>query len=400
MKSRILFVDDEPLVLAGLRRSLRRYRDQWDTSYAEGGKEALIDMERSHFDIVVSDMRMKGMDGYELLCHVREKYPDTMRIVLSGQTDHETALKSVSVSHQCLSKPCEGDQLRRVLDRACTIRNLCTNDRHRETLSRMGSLPSIPSLYLELTEAMANDSASAQEIGGIIEQDIGMSVKIMQIVNSAFFGLSREVSSIREAVAYLGIGPIRALALSEGAFSAHQSSDCFTANDLKQEQRHGMLVASIARRISPTTEIGEPAFLAGMLHDLGVLLLATQFPDDFKGMQQSIAEATNTVEEETKAFGTTHGRLGAYLLGSWGLPIAVTEAVAFHHDPETVEHEVFDVVTAVHVANGLLHEKLPPRVLVPQHNSINVEYLKRLGLENQLTGWRAIANEIIENSNE
>jgi len=358
------------------------------------------DMEKSHFDIVVSDIRMKDVDGYELLCHVREKHPDTMRIVLSGQTDHETALKSVSVSHQFLSKPCEGDQLRRVLDRACTIRNLCTNDKHREAISRMGSLPSVPSLYLELTDAMANDTASAQEIGAIIEQDIGMSVKLLQIVNSAFFGLSREVSSIREAVTYLGLSPIRALALSEGAFAAHESSDCFTLNDLKEEQRHGMLVASIAKQISPTPEIGEPAFLAGMLHDLGVLLLATQFPDDFKEMQQSIAKATDTVEEETKAFGTTHGRLGAYLLGSWGLPIAVTEAVAFHHDPGTVEHDEFDVVTAVHVANGLLHEQVAPRVLVPPQNAINLDYLRRLGLEDQLEGWREIAREIIESSHE
>ena len=395
MKKRILFVDDETRVLAGLRRSLRRFRDRWDTDFAEGGQAALDLLDETTYDIVVSDMRMPGLDGYELLSTVRDKFPDTLRIVLSGQTDHETALKSVSISHQFLSKPCEGDLLRMILDRACAIRDLVIDPRHRQAISRLGSLPSAPSLYVELTEAMADERNSASDIGEIIEKDMGMTVKILQIVNSAYFGLSRDISDIRESVSYLGLGMIRSLALAEGAFSTLRGNEALTERDYVQEQQHGMLTASIARAISPNKEIKEEAMLAGMLHDLGYLLLATLFPAEFKRHREELSSCTSTEQEEAQAFGTTHGKLGAYLLGSWGLPIHVTEAVAFHHSPTAVEHTEFNAITAVHVASGLISDLLPSRDFVPYRSGIDLDYLDRLGLLNRLPEWRSIARDII-----
>ncbi|MFT5285348.1 MAG: HD-like signal output (HDOD) protein [Planctomycetota bacterium] len=398
MKKRILFVDDETRVLDGLRRSLRRFRDRWDTDFAESGQAALDLLDQTTYDIVVSDMRMPGMDGFELLSIVRDKFPDTLRIVLSGQTEHDTAIRSVSISHQFLSKPCEGDLLRAVLDRACAVRSLVIDPRHRQAVSRLGCLPSAPSLYIELTEAMADDSNSATDIGMIIEKDMGMTIKIMQIVNSAYFGLSREISDIRESVSYLGLGMIRSLALAEGAFSTLKGNEAFSERDYIQEQKHGMLTASIASAISPTKELKEEAMLAGMLHDLGYLLIATLFPEDFLKHREAMALGKSGEHDETKLFGTTHGKLGAYLLGSWGLPIHVTEAVAFHHSPNSVEHSEFNTITAVHVANGLISDLQAPREFAPFRSQIDLDYLDRLDLLDQLPIWRKTAHEIINNT--
>ncbi len=393
MKKRILFVDDEPRVLDGFRRSLRRYRHRWDTYYAEGGAAAKLQLEQETFDIVVSDMRMPGIDGVALLTHVREHYPDTIRIILTGQTQREAALRSVSVSHQFLSKPCEGDQLRNVLDRACAVRDLCTDAAHRSIISKLGALPSAPKLYLELNKKMADENTSMGEVAELIEKDIAMSVKLLQIVNSAYFGLQREISNVRDAVSLLGMSMIRSLVLAEGAFKSLQCNEAFGEADLRREQAHGMLTASVAHAICPNSAIGEQAMLASMLHDVGIIILATQFPQEFAMLEPGVVGDS---EREKASFGMSHAEAGAYLLGSWGLPIRVTEAVAFHHNPEAVEHDEFEVVTAVHVANGLVCELMPTHAPLDNRTHIDEAYLERLGLSDQLQDWRDLAREIIE----
>ncbi|MFT5050334.1 MAG: HD-like signal output (HDOD) protein [Chlamydiales bacterium] len=397
MKKRILFVDDEQRVLDGLRRSLRRYRDRWDTSFADGGEAAKLELENSHFDVVVSDMRMPGMDGFTFLSHVRQEYPDTVRIVLSGQTERETALKSVSVSHQFLAKPCEGNALREVLDRACAVRDLCANPRLRSTISRLGALPSPPKVYLALTQAMADEDTSAGDIGEIIEKDMAMSVKILQIVNSAYFGLPREVSSIRDAVSFLGQNMIRALVLSQEAFSSFEGNEAFTTNDLKLELEHAMLTGAVARGMFEDAKVGDQAFLAGMLHDIGVLILATQFPDDLLKLAALEDSGMRVTERERQLLDTTHAEIGAFLLGTWGLPIRVTEAVAFHHDPTLVDHTEFDIVTAVHVADAFVSEMCPTTSPIPRETEIDMAYIDRLGIRDELPTWRKAAAEVIAN---
>ena len=103
-KQRILFVDDDPMVLRGLRRTLDTMRNEWDMSFAGGGPEAVDVLAQEPFDVIVSDMRMPGMTGVELLEHVREHYPQMVRIALSGQSSKESVLRSVGPIHQYLPK--------------------------------------------------------------------------------------------------------------------------------------------------------------------------------------------------------------------------------------------------------------------------------------------------------
>ncbi|MBC8317540.1 MAG: response regulator [Desulfobulbaceae bacterium] len=120
-KKRILFVDDEPNILVGLRRMLRSLRKEIDMEFAESGKEALQVMSKASFDVVVSDMRMPGMDGAELLTEVRRLYPDTIRIILSGYAAAEAIMRTETIVHQFLHKPCEPQNIKDTLLRSCQL---------------------------------------------------------------------------------------------------------------------------------------------------------------------------------------------------------------------------------------------------------------------------------------
>ncbi len=218
-KKQVLFVDDEPLVLQGLQRMLRGMRNEWEMEFVDGGAKALELFGQRAFDVVVTDMRMPGMNGAQLLNALAAKYPDTIRIILSGHADQELITQCLGSAHQYLSKPCDPDLLKRLVNDTCRLGADVTSERVRQVVGSIQKLPSIPATYRKLSEALDRDEATAAELGRIISQDIGMTAKILKLVNSAFFGLRRELSSPTEAVTYLGTETVRSLVLANGIFS-------------------------------------------------------------------------------------------------------------------------------------------------------------------------------------
>ncbi|THB78968.1 MAG: response regulator, partial [Desulfobulbaceae bacterium] len=188
-KKAIMFVDDEPNILSGIKRMLRSMRKEYSFYFAESGKEALGMMEDDPVDVVVSDMRMPGMDGAEFLTEVQSKFPLAIRIMLTGQADEESILRTVNVVHQFLAKPCEPDNLKDVLARAGVLHDIMANSDLKELVSSIGSLPSLPSVYSQLQEALKDPEVTADQVAEIIEKDIAMTAKLLQLVNSSFFGL-------------------------------------------------------------------------------------------------------------------------------------------------------------------------------------------------------------------
>ena len=218
-KKRIIFVDDEPLVLQGLQRMLRSMRDEWEMEFMDGGAKALERMAQAHFDVVVSDMLMPGMNGAALLAEVMQRHPHTVRIILSGHADKDLILKCVGSTHQYLSKPCDADVLKATVRRASAVDSGLKDETLRKLVGSMDRLPSIPTLYTEIVEALRDPEVSVETIGEIVGKDPGMTAKILKLVNSAFFGLRRQVASPAEAANYLGLDTIRSLVLSINAFS-------------------------------------------------------------------------------------------------------------------------------------------------------------------------------------
>ncbi len=332
---RVLFVDDEPAVLEALRNLLRRERQRWAMSFASSGSEALELLAREGADVVVSDMRMPGMDGAELLQRVMREHPAAARIVLSGYSDRSAALRSAGVAQQFLSKPCPADLLRATIERTQRLHALLAEPELRRIAGSVACLPTPSATYLELTRAVDDPHASMAAIATIAERDSALSAKVLQLVNSAYFGFASGVTSIQHAVRLLGVEVIRGLALTTHVFWALEAQT--GAAVIEEQQTHALEVALLARRLAGPGYLGDAAFTAGMLHDIGTLVLAATAPSE-------------------TPIGTNHAHLGAYLLGLWGLPFSIVEAVAFHHEPEVIDAEAGDVLAVVFAADALTHE--------------------------------------------
>jgi HD-like signal output (HDOD) protein/ActR/RegA family two-component response regulator len=394
---RVLFVDDELKILEGLRRMLRAQRQEWEMAFAPSGEAALTLMEASPFDVIVSDMRMPGMDGAKLLARVREQYPHMVRIVLSGHTELSTALSLVPIAHQVLAKPCDAGMLRVSIERACHLKDLLGDDSIRRTVGALRDLPSLPRIYDALTQALADPDTSLPKIAKIVEQDVGISAKILQLVNSAFFGIADSIANIRHAVIYLGINTLRSLVFSLEIFRVFELKTPLPGFSLERLERHARLAAHVAARLPVPKHLADIAIVAGMLHDVGKLILAWKLPDRFKKLLAEAAkERCPLYKVEEREFGFSHAAIGAYLLGLWGLPYILVEAVALHHRPNRVPHYNFDTVPAVYVANLLAHELEGHSSQVPLENGIEAdqEELAALGVEKDFAAWRALAAEI------
>ena len=389
---KILFVDDEPNILDGLRRMLRPMREEWDAAFAQGGKQALDALADAPFDIIVSDMRMPGMDGLELLTEVRERFPQVIRLALSGQTSKETILHSVGPIHQYMPKPCDADNLKSTVARVCSLRDVLMNDKLQGLISQLESLPCMPSLQLELMKELRSEEASIDHVAELISQDVGMSAKIMQIVNSAFFGLRQPVSRITHAVTLLGLDTITALGVSSQVFSQFDeiTVDGFSLSALWS---HSLTVGKWAKAIAATENADQGtvdhAVISGMLHDVGKLVLAAKLPAEYQlAIQLQGSSELSLSEAEKEIIAATHGEVGAYLLGLWGFSHAVIEAVNFHHNPGEARGDSLSPLTVVHVANAWADLTAPDDHGAPGDSFVNEAYLQRLGLSERLPVWR------------
>lgn len=385
----VLFVDDEPNILSALQRMLRGQRSEWKMSFASSGEEALRFLAEIDVDVIVSDMKMPGMDGADLLEKVSELHPHIVRVILSGYSEKEGSMRSVGSAHQYLSKPCDPEVLKTTIANICAQRELLTDQSLRQLVTRLPSIPSLPGIYVELVDELGRSDCSTRRIAELIRKDIGMTVKILQIVNSAFFGLSRPISDARTAVEFLGLDTIASLTLGVGVIS--QIEQRGQGAMFAELWAHSMSVGVAASNIAAieNADAGSDAFTAGLLHDIGRIILAVNLPEEYRtACALFAAEHISMVDAETHVFGATHAEVGAYLLGLWGLPSEVVRAVAFHHHPFALPGERFTALTAVHAANGILRKAHLEQGTCD--TKLNLDYLSQVGLIGRLPVWQEV----------
>lgn len=393
-KRRILFVDDEQNVLDGLRNLLRRQRQRWDMLFVTSGKAALEELARQPVDVIVSDMRMPGMDGAELLTRVRDLYPQTARIVLSGHAEREAIARVVSVAHQFLSKPCDADAVQRVVERTCVFQALVQNDGIRRAIGSIDRLPSLPAVYMELTRATQDPKTGIADIVRIIEKDPAMSIKILQLVNSAYFGLAQKTSSVLKAASYLGVENLKGLLLVAHVFSADAgpSTPGFSLDRLRDES---LVVAQLARQMVRDPKNADTAFTAGLVHDIGQLVLSRHHPAAYGHVLDVVRETGRQLSEvEKEELGVNHGLVGAYLLGVWGLPFLLAEALMFHHEPSAVTEGSTEIIAALHLANGVVGAAVSGRDPLTT-GGLDTTYLQKMGLLAAVPGWHEKALDLL-----
>lgn len=395
---KILFVDDEPNVLEGLQRMLFPLRKEWKMAFANSGQKALEILAQEEFDIIVSDMRMPGMDGAELLSIVRERFPRMVRFVLSGQSDRETIFRSVGAAHQFMSKPCDPKILKSTVDRAFALRDIFNSPTVSETVSRVGALPALPETYAKLVKKLQDTESSIADVGHIIESDVAMTAKVLQLVNSAFFGVRRQVNTAVQAVGLLGLDTIRSLVLVAGVFQTVSGKKMPQGFSMEALWHHSMMVGGYAQTIANEMGLGEgiksECLTGGLLHDIGKLLLASGFRDEYgTAIKRLTQEKRELFSIEQELFGTTHAEVGAYLLGIWGLPDPIVESVAFHHKPGECQGSGFSALTAVHVANVFANSEKAKEEASPAL-SFDQNYLERAGVQELLSKWENACQQL------
>ena len=394
--SRILFVDDEPRVLEGLRRTLHGVRRHWEMEFALSGQEALDRLAVSPFDVVVCDVRMPRMDGSELLEQVMKRCPAAVRIILSGQCHRRVALKTVGLAHQFFTKPCDSGTLRAAVARACLLRDRLNHDEWRQLVSRVRCVPSSPAAYSALVAELESAKPSADRLGEIVSRDVGMTANLLQLVSSGFFGSPLRSTDPARWTASLGIETVRLLVGSAGAIrpmeAGHPSS-----SPLEALGEHSRNVARWARAIAAAetddATLAGHAYLGGLLHDVGQWVLAEHRPQCHAQTQaRSRAESIPVWEAEDRCLGATHADLGGYLLGLWGAPDTVVDAVLFHHRPSLSSGAGFSPLAAVHVANAVADAaaRSDPLDAAP----VDVEYVTRIGCADRLGAWCKICQTV------
>jgi putative nucleotidyltransferase with HDIG domain len=390
---RILFVDDKPETSGALQAALRSHGGAWQVEHASGGEAALAVLAEDPVDVLIAEEQIGSTEGVTLLTHVRDQHPTTIRMILSATT--RPGLATI-VSHRLLSKPCNVDELSVLIKRSCALHERSGEvEAFRRTMATT-ALPSRPGVYMELNQVLTDPDWQPHQVSAVLERDVAMSAKVLQLANSALFGLTSTVTSVRDAVMYLGVDTIRSLALTAEAFGkvAPHGSTEFSLDDF---QAHAMLVARITASILPAGRAQQEAVTAALLHDIGKLVLISDGDRRWAQLNDQARERNVPVHVvEAEADGVTHAHIGAHLLSLWGLPDGIVEAVAHHHDPSEVDGLAFDGVAAVHIANGLANELVPPTEAEPPAAGLDLELLDRLGLRPRLDLWRQRARELAD----
>jgi HD-like signal output (HDOD) protein len=349
---RIVFVDDEVNILEGMRRAFHGMRGEWSMEFLSSGDAALASLAIIPADVIVSDMRMPGMDGWQLLAEVKRLYPQTVRLVLSGQADATSVMRAVGTAQRYLAKPCANEAVKAAIAQTQMLRQLLSSDRLAQLVGAVGMLPSAPTAFQDILACLQDPTASLGDAARIIGRDVAMTANIMKLVNSAFFGSRRPIVSAERAVAYLGMDTIGALVLGHSVFKGGAAIGVEGFN-LEELWQHSLQTGAAARAIAfaenfSTVEADE-AFLAGVLHDVGKVVFATR-----AAAVSKVPAAGDDIMAKMEAH---HAEVGAYLLGLWGFPNPIVEAVAFHHTPSLVSEKSLTLAGIVHIADRLVHQR-------------------------------------------
>ncbi|MCC7381321.1 MAG: HDOD domain-containing protein [Deltaproteobacteria bacterium] len=380
---RALFVDDEPQQLRLLRRLLPKTLGDWHLCFSEGGAAAIAELERTPFDLVVSDLNMPDVDGVSVLTFAKEHQPQAARVALSGAADAQMALRLVLVAHQYLAKPIDGPRAAGLLERTWRLHGVLNSATLRKVVGAVEQLPALPQTFAALTETLSRSRVTVAEVVAVLERDPSVAAKVLQLVSSAFFGRGTRGLSLDGAVTFLGFGLLRSLVLMlEVTNRAATTPVCGV--DVGEIQAHALLSARIARELvqSPTDQ--DAAFAGALLHDIGALVFST------RPARHSRQPPPGVDHGPCHPCGSRHGPLGAYLLGTWGLSYDVVEAVALFEEPFLSGSTGVDVLAAVHAGHVLADWVTYPT----PHEAFDEAYIERIGAKAELPRWEALARRI------
>jgi HD-like signal output (HDOD) protein/ActR/RegA family two-component response regulator len=365
--------------------------NSWHARFARTGAQALILTEQAHFAAVITELTLPDMNGVDFLDQIMLRQPKAQRIIISSLGDATGTLKCIGGAHHHLYKPCDGATILNALNCGVALEMWLPGGSVQGLMTQMKEVPSPPGIYFQIVSELQSPEPSIQKVVDLISQDPAVTAKVLQLANSAVFGLQLHIVQPGEAISYIGLSSTAALVLFAHTFSffEHIENAGFSMEAL---WRHSMWTGHVARQIAlqegTSQEIADQAYVAGLLHDLGKLMLGANVPQSYARVFKIAGEQkARLTEVETAVLGATHAELGACMLGIWGLPRPIVEAVALHHAPKRFAGQGFTPLTAVHAANVIEHQaRRDPAIAVPAE--VDMHYLRELCLDHRLEDWQ------------
>ncbi|MCC7052296.1 MAG: HDOD domain-containing protein [Gemmatimonadaceae bacterium] len=385
---RLVLVDNEHHVADAHRRALRSVRPEWDVVLASTPAAALEALEAGRTDVFISELGAPGSGCVELFETVKARWPSIVRIALSEFADRAVALRLERSVHRFLHKPCDTYTLAMLIERNSTLRDVVHDPSVLAAIGGLEAIPRPPVTVQALEKVLADPDAGVIAVAAVISRDAALTARLLRVVNSSFFGVGRQVTRVDAAVNFMGVSLVRSIALADGAVRSFTVDPAVL--DLDDWNMHAVRVATASRDIAlaicpQDRSLADEAFLAGLLHDVGQVVVAGVSPTRWRALEADASEAgvsVDVVEHRTGA--VAHSLVGAYLLSLWGLPSGVIEAVAFHHTPERLAGSIFDAAIAVHIADAMA-ARAPGRIAPALH----LPSIRAAGItDEQLQGWR------------
>lgn len=387
MSRRVLVVTDDPAARRALRETFAPLVAEWEATFATGA-EVAGHLQPTRFDALVADAHLPGSGCADLLTEARRRNPSMARVVLAAPGRSEV-IGLVALAHRVLPKPCPADELVGTIQRAHSLRDLLNSPALAALVGRLTTVPALSAVYTRIAEELAYPDFSLAAVGGLVAQDVGIAAKLLQMANSALVGLRKPASTPSQAVRILGADLTRTLVLAVDLFS-HYNPYALRPFSIEALWEHSQAVAELASAIATAQRAEErvvrEAALAGLFLDIGRLTLASQLTGPYKEILALIRnQGLTVVQAETQVLGTSHAEVGAYLLGLWGMPDGLVEAVAWHHRPSGCPGTGFTALTAVHAADAILtgYDGAMP----------DWAYLERLGLRDRFPEWKRLLKD-------
>ncbi|RKX25113.1 MAG: hypothetical protein DRP45_06690 [Candidatus Zixiibacteriota bacterium] len=361
--------------------------DEWEAESVANAAEALKVLDELTPKVIVSMMKLPDMDGSELLKQASEKYPRMIRFLVSDETDRATAMKSVGYVHRLVPSSLDPCELRKMIENSVDLRDLMANEELCDRIAAVGSLPSPPETYNKLVSELKNENTSVRKIAELVGQDVAITAKLFQMINSAYFGLSGRVESVSHAINLLGLDTVQSIVLSAGVFNQFEDPG-LKEYSIESIYNRSMAVGAKARLLAHAFGLSrgftEDALMSGMLHDVGKLLMLTEFEVELKeSIQLAKSDSLPLYKAQHEVLGVSDAAMGAYLLSLWGLPDTILEAVALHYEPSQSPGPILNALTAVHLAYAMDYDDVN-KVKDKETSAVDMDYLTSLEIVDQL----------------
>lgn len=362
--------------------------NSWAINVTDNSDEAVNFINQNMVDVIICDDEVNNSKGIDIIETCHQQRPGSLGFLRkSSSPTKEESLKLSERKIFVLPGNLEEEGIYSHISRRILLRSLSENPNLLSVIRRMKKMPTIPQLYHQITRELRKEDGSIEFVAGLISKEPSMATRILKAVNSPAYGLGYEITEVVHALLFLGKEATQAQILADSVFSSYPNESSSGLN-LQDIWKHSINVSAIARRIAMSIDSNkksaEIACTAGVVHDLGKVLMAANLPDHYaQAVKMAKEEKIPLVNAEQKVFGTNHAEVAASLMGLWAIPFKILNSVAFHHNPAAGKKRPPTATMALYIANGLENAKSKNQL----GQTLNENIIEDWGLVDKFTEW-------------